>query len=118
MKKTSSLIFILLIVLLALTGLAAFFWRDDAYQALDYAADIDSQSLPEVSGTAAKDTIDTTILKDARFTNLKDTVEFEAADICHSAVGKRQVEVIVNGATTTKSEVLTCVQGNNVPFRK
>lgn len=118
MKKTSRLLFILLIILLVLSGLAAFFWRVDAYQALNYAAGIDSESLPEVSGTAAKDTIDTAILKDARFVGLKDTVEFSALDICRSAVGKREVEVIINGATTTKSEVLTCVQGNNVPFRK
>ena len=116
MKKTGHLFLIFFLIILVVASLAVFLFSKSAFSVLDQNLGIKVDNLPDVPLASSQGSLDTSVMSDPRFTALQSSVSFSAAAVCQTPVGKREIQTVVNGATTTKSEILRCVQGNGVPL--
>lgn len=122
MRNKYSLIIVILVAGLLLSGAALFLARNQVVAWFDNHEDLASLAKPAVI-PPSKNTIDDSVIKSERFKSLKNNViNFDFLNIC-----KRPIKVAVvnqvavsnpdgTAASSTPPENINCRQGNNNPF--
>jgi|GEM_PF-1102456 hypothetical protein len=126
MKKGYQAILYIIIILILASGLMLFLWRDNALNYLNENTGVANLESTAKTTATSKDTLDSTILSDAKFLSLKNNVtKFDFESICKVPVGKVAVATVINSdgtqatASTTDSTATQqtgCILGNSIPF--
>lgn len=111
----------LTVVTLIVLGAVLFFFRDRALTYLSEQTKIQPVATSTKVVLSVKETLNTDVLKSARFKDLKDNVvNFDFDKVClRPNVKTEATEVPLNGeeeAVATTSAPVKCVLGNNNPF--
>jgi len=119
MKKKYQTILILLIILVIVSGLVLFIFRNQALETLSAQSGVkDITLLNKHNMPLVKNALNTDIFQSATFVSLKNNViNFDFNNICQqNAAQVSPVSIIIsNGEANVKSAV-NCVLGNNIPF--
>ena len=95
MEKRYKAILYILIILLIISGGALFLWRDDLINNLNEKTGIAALEVIVPTDKTSDDTLDTSVLSEAKFTSLKNNVvNFDFDSVCKEG-GKRITTVTV-----------------------
>lgn len=119
MKSGYRYILYLLMVAIIASGLALFFLREQATNFLSKNTGVANSVVPvKIATSSAKDALDISLLKTAKFQALKNNViNFDFDSICKTPVGQAEIiATTTEGAVATTTKILHCTLGNNTPF--
>jgi len=125
MEKRYKAILYILIILLIISGGALFLWRDDLINNLNEKTGIAALEVIVPMDKTSDDTLDTSVLSEAKFTSLKNNVvNFDFDSVCKEG-GKRITMVTVVESVDNQTDPASapapvrptgCVVGNSIPF--
>jgi len=121
MKKGYQAILYIVIILILAGGLLLFLWRDSVLGYLNENAGVASLESTVKTKATSDDTLDTSILSDAKFISLKNNVtKFDFESICKvPAIKVAAVSTVSASGTSTASTTAQqtgCIVGNSIPF--
>ena len=122
MKSGFRSIIYILSAIIILSGLALFFYREEAVSFMQAQTGVIKAAVPvkvNLKAGADSDVLGSEILKNPKFIVLANNVtQFDFDSICKTAVG--QTEVLKTdsstGATSSEMQTVNCRLGNNIPF--
>lgn len=118
MKSGNRYILFIFISIIIGTGLTLYIMRDQAADYLNEMTAVKKIASTLKVSTSSKDTIDTAMFNAPKFLALKNNVnKFDFDSICKTPVGQvLSVATSTSGQLATTTQILSCQQGNNMPF--